>query len=185
MRKLRLIKGHRYFESQERGEEVLLLVRMHWLILVAPFFIGMFIFGVLYLFAALIFANTTQILAGVYLESVQAGISGVILLFGVLYIYGSWLVRYLNVLILTNEHIVDVTQIAFFSRKESTLSLESIEDVAITKKGFFQNIFDYGDILIQTAGELPNFDLDKIADPEGVQRMIMEAKENFQNHPHH
>jgi len=182
MRSLKLIRGHRYFEAQERDEEALLVVRMHWFILISPFFWGMLATAAICGFTYIALHNDTKIFDPAYAELIYRAIFSLGLLFGSLVTFGIWLTRYLNLMILTNQHIVDVTQTAYFSRKISTLALDSIEDVAVEKKGFLPNVFDYGNLNIQTAGELPNFNIDRIGDPEGVQKAIMEAKEKFADH---
>ena len=178
MRPFRPIRGHKYFEAQENGEEVLQIVRMHWLILALPLVIGPIVILLLSIIALTMFDVNVGFLKNSSAELTKVAVMATILLFGALYIFSSWLSRYFNVLILTTRHIVDVSQAALFSRKVATLALESIEDVSIEKHGLFSNVFDYGDIVVQTAGELPNFRLDKIGDPEAVQKSIMEAKEN-------
>jgi hypothetical protein len=49
-----------------------------------------------------------------------------------------------------------------------------VEDVTFIKKGVLQNFFDFGDIHIQTAGTLPNFDFHAIPDPEGSLKQILD-----------
>lgn len=179
MNPVKLVHGYRYFETQEKTEKVILIVRFHWSVLMLPFIFGTIATAAVVGFAYLVLRNSLSSASIPFADLIFRAIFSLTLLFGTLYIFGSWLTRYLNVFILTNEHIVDIKQIAFFSRKISTLSLDSIEDVAIQKKGILPSLFDFGDVMIQTAGELPNFTLKIIADPEGVQRAIMEAKENY------
>lgn len=178
MKNTKLIKGYRYFEAQERGEEVLLIIRRHWLVLASPFLKGFLGTIIMIGFSYLIF-DSPLLKNSLYSEMGLKIVVALSVLYGSLYSFSAWLVKYLNVLILTNKHIVDITQNAFFSRKVSSLELDSIEDVATLKKGIFPSLFDYGNLYVQTAGELPNFEIDKIPDPEGAQRAIMEAKENY------
>lgn len=179
MNPVKLVQGHRYFETQEKSEKVILIVRLHWSVLILPFVYGTLATAVIVGFAYLALQNGFSSASIPFAGLIFRAVLSLSFLFGTFYIFSSWLTRYLNVFILTNEHIVDIKQIAFFSRKISTLALDSIEDVAIQKKGLLPSLFDFGDIMIQTAGELPNFVLKRIADPEGIQRAIMEAKENY------
>ncbi len=179
MNPVKLVHGYRYFETQEKTEKVILIVRLHWSVLILPFIFGTIATVAVSGFAYLVLQNGFSSASIPFADLIFRAIFSLTILFGILYIFSSWLTRYLNVFILTNEHIVDIKQIAFFSRKISTLSLDSIEDVTIQKKGILPSLFDFGDVMIQTAGELPNFTLKMIADPEGVQRAIMEAKENY------
>ena len=180
MRPLRLVKNYHYFESQEEDEKVIMITRKHWLILVLPFVMTTFTAALLVYFFWTAFSKG-ELMTGKLDDSAKMAFMMLVILYSILVAFGSWLTRYLNVLILTNKHIVDVSQKAFFTRSVSTLELKNIEDVCIDKNGFFATIFDYGNIKIQTAGELPNFELSSIADPEKVQRTIMEAKEQVRS----
>ena len=175
MRPLRIVKTHRYFESQEADEWVIMVTRKHWLALISPFILGAMVAVVLIVFSRLVL-STTEGLIGDLDDIAVSAFELLIIMYVLLSSFGAWLIRYFNVVALTNKHIVDVSQKAFFARSVSTLALENIEDVSIDKNGFVGTIFDYGDLKIQTAGELPNFELKSVADPERVQRIIMEAK---------
>lgn len=175
MKKFPIIQGHRYFESQEQAEEVILLTRKHWLALITPFIYGLFVSVILVVFFDLALKTGEEIFGDFSDGGVEA-FKVLLVMFIVLVSFSSWLIRYLNVIIVTNKHLVDVSQRAFFVRSVSTLALQDIEDVSIAKKGLLSTVFDYGNLKIQTAGELPNFELKTVADPETVQRQIMECK---------
>lgn len=175
MKAFPVMQGHRYFESQEQAESVILLTRKHWLSLASPFLVGVFVIAILLVFSSLALATGERIF-GDFGEAAKGAFEVLLTLFIVLASFCTWLIRYLNVIIVTDKHIVDVSQRAFFARSVSTLSLGDIEDVSIDKNGFLPTLFDFGNLKIQTAGELPNFELKAIADPETVQRQIMEAK---------
>lgn len=178
MKSGKIIPNFKYFESQENDEEVIFVIRRHALFLSVPFFFG----GLLLLIELLI-----AVFAGPYVRDMFSGLGEAIfisimslfLLFTVLYMFLSWLIRYLNIIILTSEHLVEIEQPAIFSRKVSELDLDCVEDATAAQKGFVATMFHFGDVLIQTAGELPNFNFTGIEDPNGVQQKIMEAKENY------
>lgn len=175
MSRLPIIKGHRYFEAQEKEEGVLLITRKHWLALSSPFMIGFVVAVILLLFVALVL-DTGEMILGDIDDTLVEAFRSLLLLYIVLAAFSVWLIRYLNVIVVTSKHLVDISQKAFFVRSVSTLALQDIEDVSIDKNGLLPTILDYGNLKIQTAGELPNFELKSIADPETVQREIMEAK---------
>jgi hypothetical protein len=174
----KIIPNFKYFESQEDDENVIFVIRRHPLFLSVPFFFG----GLLLLVELLI-----SVFAGPYVRDMFSGLGEAIfisimclfLLFTVLYIFLSWLTRYLNIIILTSEHLVEIEQPVIFSRKVSELDLDCVEDATASQKGFFATMFHYGDVLIQTASELPNFNFNGVEDPNGVQQKIMETKENY------
>jgi hypothetical protein len=183
MKPLKIIKNFRYFESQEEGEWVIRVVRKHWLALLSPFIMAVAVGAILLLFFGMSL-DMGERLFGEFGASAIPAFQCILVMYVVLGAFGSWLIRYLNVIVLTNRHLVDVSQRAFFARSVSTLALENIEDVTIDKKGFVATIFDFGDLKIQTAGELPNFEIKSVGDPERVQKVIMEAKAGNIEQPH-
>lgn len=175
MKSFPIIRGHRYFEAQEQEEEVVLVTRKHWLSLTSPFILAMLVAVILLVFARMAL-NTGEEIFGEFDGAVTGAFETIVVLYIILGAFGTWLIRYLNVIIITDKHLVDVSQKAYFSRSVSTLALQDIEDVSIEKNGFLPTFFDFGNLKIQTAGELPNFELKSVADPESIQRQIMEIK---------
>lgn len=175
MKPLKIIKNFRYFESQEEGEWAIMITRKHWLALVSPFAWGILAALIFIVFFRLALESGERSF-GVFNNDAMSAFEVLVVMYAAFFSFGAWLIRYFNGIILTNKHIIDISQKAFFARSVSTLALGNIEDVNIDKNGFLATIFDYGDLKIQTAGELPNFELKKVADPERVQRLIMDAK---------
>jgi hypothetical protein len=174
MSTVNIIPGYKYFESQENDEQVLLVIRRHWFVTSSPFVFGAFV---------LLFLLVLNTLTGIYFPDGQA-IAAVIklvinlgYLFTILFVFSAWLVLYLNLIILTTEHLVEIHQRGLFNREISELDLGSIQDATATQKGVLQTMFKFGTVFVQTAGELPNFNLTGIGNPNLIQQKIMEAKE--------
>jgi hypothetical protein len=66
-----------------------------------------------------------------------------------------------------------------FSRKLSTLPLETIEDATVKFEGVLENIIGFGSLSVQTAGTQREFIADDVADPEAVKQAIFDARENL------
>ncbi len=64
----------------------------------------------------------------------------------------SWIDFYLDVWLVTNERIIAIEQRGLFNRIHNELHLSRVEDVTCEVKGVFATLFNYGDIIIQTAG---------------------------------
>lgn len=174
----KVVEGHKYFESQEADEKVILIVRKHWTILLIPFFIGFVILAVALTLSALIRNAIPEVFDGNG-DTILACVLSIIILYDLLYMFLSWLIRYLNVAILTGEHLVDIEQPSLFSRKVSELDLDCIEDASAAQRGIFQTTLKYGEVIVQTAGELPNFVFKGICDPYEISQKIMEVKEAY------
>ncbi len=65
---------------------------------------------------------------------------------------GLYWYRYENDLwIITNERLIDSTKTTPFNQDIKTATLTNIQDINIRKRGIFQTIFEYGDVICQTA----------------------------------
>jgi hypothetical protein len=67
------------------------------------------------------------------------------------------------------------------------LHLEQIQDVTAEIHGLPENIFDYGDVFIQTAGETERFVFHNIPGPTKVTKLILDLYEQLpeeKKHPH-
>lgn len=170
--------GHRYFETQGADERVLLVARRHWTVYAPALVVALFV----YLASMGFFIGLGQI--GIVadneaLKAVGVAFFSIFLLFATLFVYINWMVNYLNIQVVTDEHIVDIDQMGIFSRKISELTLDDIQDVSATKKGVLQSFLNYGDIVIQTAGERPNFNFEKVPKPHELARKIMDIRSKY------
>ncbi len=70
---------------------------------------------------------------------------------GVIYTWVYWY-RYENDLwIVTSQRLIDSTKTTPFNQEIKTATLTNIQDINIRKRGIFQTIFEYGDVICQTA----------------------------------
>lgn len=170
-------KKHKYFEAQRENEEILIIARRHWIVYVPSLVVGFLIL----VSGLILLANLSrvEVLDNYVLQAVATVILSLACLFSLLFVYISWLVNYLNFQIVTNEHIVDINQQALFHRKISELCLDEIQDVSASQKGILQSLLTYGDVKIQTAGELPNFLFEKVNNPYQISKKIMEIKGQY------
>lgn len=87
-----------------------------------------------------------------------------------------------NKVIITNQHVVDIDQIGLFNQTVSTLRLEEIQDISASVKGPMQTFFQYGTIVIQTAGERANFVFDYIPNPYELEHYILQMRQAHTRH---
>lgn len=87
------------------------------------------------------------------------------------YIYHS------SVLLLTNEKLIEVHYTSLFNRTVTQASLGEIQDVTVQQVGLFPRIFNYGLLIIETAGEKHNFTFEYTPNPNVFSREITEAHE--------
>lgn len=99
-----------------------------------------------------------------------------------LFFYASFIVYYLDMLIITNDRLVDVSQGNLFARTVSELDLYRIQDATSDVKGFFPTMFNYGTLEIQTAGEQKRFIFEKLHRVHNIRRSLIELAEKDRKH---
>lgn len=82
-----------------------------------------------------------------------------------------------NVIYVTSDKIAQVLYTSLFNRKMSQLSIGDVQDVTVTQKGIFSRIFNYGTLVIETAGEQQNYTFNYVPDPYESARVIVGAHE--------
>jgi uncharacterized membrane protein YdbT with pleckstrin-like domain len=86
-----------------------------------------------------------------------------------------------NILVITNQRVIDVNQRGFFSRSVAEATYDKIQDVQSTVSGLWQTMFQYGSIVLKTAGAGTTLDIHGIRHPQEVQRIITDAQQSIKN----
>jgi len=84
-----------------------------------------------------------------------------------------------SLLIVTTRNVTLINQVGLFNRKVSELAMTNIEDVTAQKKGIFQTIFNFGTLVVETAGEQNNFVYTYCTNPNVAAKIILDARESF------
>jgi hypothetical protein len=90
------------------------------------------------------------------------------------YAFEQFIVWYFNIYIVTNRRVVDIDFFHLLYKSISAADLEDLEDVTFRMGGIFQAIFNYGDIELQTAGTVTQFEFHAVPHPAQVQKTILE-----------
>ncbi|MEO6077837.1 MAG: PH domain-containing protein [Candidatus Andersenbacteria bacterium] len=164
-------------ELQE-GEHVVLKARKRWFALfshaltmaVIAVFPVVFIsgFGIPFLYTI-----NAGLVAGITGHDVLFYSTAWILFVWVMFV-AMWTNYYMDVLIITNQRLIDMEQFILFSREEVSIPLDKIQDITIEIKGVLQTMFKFGRVEIQTAGTEREAVMEDIKDPEQVKRSIDE-----------
>lgn len=159
------------------GEKVILKIRKHPLV----FFMDSFFCFVLLLlpFGAWAVIVFFDIQVEIPEESI-IGLIGVLgaslyFLYALLFFLFSFFTYFLDRWIVTEKHIIDINQTSLFSRTVAKQEISRIQDVTAEVKGFFQTVFDFGNVYIQTAGEQERFLFENVPDPNGIVNTIMKV----------
>jgi len=158
-----------HFPLQE-NERVLEICHRHWFYLWPR--------TVFYLLAALV-----PVVVAAIIVSKVAGLGGtagkvfwiaglVYLLYWIVRIYLNWY-RYNNdIWVITNQRIVDSTKTTPITLKLSTADLVNVQDMTVERDGLFRTMFNYGDVICQTAAEQQEFRMTGIPRPQDVQLLV-------------
>lgn len=94
-------------------------------------------------------------------------------LFCLLLSFLDWFNEMIDMILVTNERIIDINQQGMFRKKVAQAELQYIQDSKGSEKGFFQTIFRYGHINIHTASSEHNpFHMENVADPMNTAEKI-------------
>jgi membrane protein YdbS with pleckstrin-like domain len=157
------------------NEKLIVVFRKHWLV---------FIFGNLPL---LVFAIAPLIFSGFFsliFPGLPVTLLYIIWLLALWVAFAvSWTNFYLDLWYLTDERLVDIDQKGMFLRNEATLRFPQIQDVTIETGGILGTLIGYGTIIVQTAGESPEFRMPNVANPEKLKETILALTRDFLARP--
>ena len=160
------------FPGQHEKEEVILVVRKHWIVLL-PYFLNI---ALMCLLPIIFYIFVIPYVLPAFLEDPY---NRLFLLLSIIYygfvwivIFTVWTDYYLDIWIVTNERIIDVEQIGFFNRVISELDLKRIQDITSSVHGMLPTMFGFGSIHVQTAAEEGKFDLKSVPHPVTIRRKI-------------
>ncbi|MEK7625176.1 MAG: PH domain-containing protein [Patescibacteria group bacterium] len=166
------------FIHQKSYEHIAFRIRAHVITTVPAIAIFLIFLGIPPLFYWL---TTTQFYPGIQPQPTVALLLTLIagayyLSIGIFY-YTYFVNYYLNLLIITNDRLLDVEQEGLFSRTISEVDLYKIQDITSTVDGFFQSMFNYGNLQIQTAGATEKFTITNVPRPESLRQKILDLAE--------
>jgi len=169
------------FPSQKSYEKIELFLRRHWLVLFFIYFgfIIMILFGLVLFYLANDFFNfqrnnlyLAEFLLSLYILSVWY------------FLFKTLTDFYLDTWIVTDHRILEIHQLGLFKRDVSELRLSKIQDVTVKVEGLLPTFFNYGEVIIQTAAEIPEFKFEQIPHPQQVKDKILQLYDQFiKQHP--
>lgn len=162
----------------EPGEQLVVIVRKHPIGIVgiyAEAVIGLLaVFGLLLAVAPNFFTGLSNQAYKIMVGVIIFGLAVLILfLFVATYVYRQ------SRLLVTDRSLVQILQKSLFIRKISRLSMSNVEDVTAEERGMLSTIFNYGTIIVQTAGTLDNFIFPYCPDPAKYADQIIEARQRY------
>ena len=148
------------FETYEPGEKILLLLRahpftqLHWVI--SSIILLIVIFSLNFILPS--FLSVSQIFV----------FNSFMFVFIFSFIWFSFLNWFFNVGIVTNKRVIDVDFHSILYKEVTTARLDKIEDITVKSGGYFESLFDFGTVFVQTAGTEANVEFADIPFPSKV-----------------
>lgn len=84
-----------------------------------------------------------------------------------------------NKFFLTNESIVEETQISLFSNNVKSVGLEDVVDVSYRKTGVIEQLFNYGTVQVGTKDDETPYIFHMVSNPKSQAAVLKEAVECF------
>ncbi|MDQ5885985.1 MAG: hypothetical protein QG628_382 [Patescibacteria group bacterium] len=94
-------------------------------------------------------------------------------------LFVATIIYFRSKIVLTDKTITQTLQNGLFNRKISQLAVTNIEDVTAQKNGFFPTMFNYGRLMIETAGEQINFHFDYCPNPDHYAKLILDSRQQY------
>jgi hypothetical protein len=99
--------------------------------------------------------------------------------FGSIFLLLAHYIYWRSEMCVTESAVSEVVQYGLFSRHVARLDMEKIEDVTAVQKGIFPTMFNYGTLMIETAGEVENFVFLYCPDPNHTAQVIHQARQKY------
>ncbi|MDO8513478.1 MAG: PH domain-containing protein [bacterium] len=170
-----------YFPDQKPDEKVFLFVRRHWISFAPTILISIFmIFFPIAVIIGIIYGFKIEV-NPIIVQYIILSVSAYILFIMTFFIVG-WVDYYFDVLIITDERLVNIEQNGLFNRHISELDLLRVQNVSTSVKGILPTMFDYGCVVVQTAGENPmsgansrtsDFTMESMPGPQHIAQTIL------------
>lgn len=156
------------FETQEADEKILVFLRksnflnLSWIItsiilLSVPF--------VLYAFRSQ-YSQLIPPLAFIFV------LTALYYLLVTTYTFVNFLTWYYNAALITTKRIVNIDFHQLVLKEVDEAKLALVQDVSYKQDGVFENIFDFGYVLIQTAGTIDNFEFWGLPQPDRIEQIV-------------
>lgn len=153
------------FETQDKEEKIILLLRRHWVTNV-PWILLVLLMLVVPLGTRFfpLFNFIPQRFFFIFIAMWY--------LFTLAFFFEKFLAWFFNLYFITDERIIDVDFVSLIYREISEAKIENIQDVSYRTGGLLKSIFDYGDLYIQTAGEVPRIEFEAVPKPDKVVKVL-------------
>lgn len=158
------------FHGKEKEENVILIVRSHWIAYVPTLFFAIFVLILPFLLTLLIPSFSTNLTMLIALI-----ITATLICLGL--IVSTFVKWFYTVHIITDQRVLDLDFASVLNHSMSEAQLEKIEDITHKQLGVIGSLFDIGSVYIQTAGANAEIEFQNIPRPRDVQDILIDLLE--------
>jgi hypothetical protein len=153
------------FYGKEKDEEIILVVRSHWIKYLPFVAVSLIILFSPFLFSLLdtAFSENTVLFLAFFIPCLTFSLSVIV------YAFIKW---FYNVNIITDKRIIDLDFTSVASHSFSEARLEKIEDITHKQLGLVGSLFDVGTVYFQTAGATAEIEFNTITKPRIIQDIL-------------
>ena len=159
------------FQGIGPDEKIIKILHRNWLDIVSQYFLVFLATGIFFL-GINIYPMIFPQFDGTEYNILFLFIQNTFLLAIWIYSFLIWVDYYLDIWVITSEKIINIEQKGLFLRRVSSAKYEKIQDVTVEVTGFLQTVVNFGDVRVQTAGELENIVFRRVSDPYEVKNLI-------------
>lgn len=168
-----------FMQMQQKGESICLLIRKH---IVTNLGWSLF-FVILLIVPFIVFSEFGREILNTeaFIQSLSAKtqVALVVLWYLISFLYAlqNALLWFFNVLIVTNERVIDLDVTWPFHRHVTEAHISQVQDVSFKQGGFIASILNYGNIFVQTAGETQGIEITQAPNPALIHDIITDLVE--------
>ena len=158
-----------HFIAADSNERVILLLRKHpitnipWIITAILMVIAPLLLDALPLFDAI--PLNIRLIASLFWYLIT-----------IAFILEEFLAWFFNVYIVTDERVFDVDFVNLIYREITDANIDQIQDVTTKVGGVIPTIFNYGDVVIQTAAEIPQLEFVAVPRPDTAAQVLRQLR---------
>jgi hypothetical protein len=158
------------FQNQEEDEKVLLFMRKDMITNLSWILTGLALIIIpLLITPALTYLHIPD---AIMPQNWMLALSVFYYLLVTIFIFIKFITWYFNIDLVTEKRILDIELMGIVYKNVAATKLTLVQDVSYSQVGVVRTIFDYGDVLVQTAGTIDNFTFDAIPRPDDAVHVV-------------
>ena len=160
-------------------EDIVVITREDIVVLFGKGFLLFLVFFVMVIIRTFLAGILGDVAMGIF-DTLFYG-TNVVLILAFTWIFHNY---YLSLGVITSERVIDIDQTGIFRREVNEMSMGTLEDASYKQRGALASMFNFGDVVLQTAGEsnvegqMNGVVFKNVPDPRSVVNTISQMQQN-------